>query len=70
MDAHCDSCSVLVPCEATVGQRYVQEDDASPIEFGWCWWDSEYPEEGACGPFDTEDEAIENACAQGYAVRL
>jgi len=31
--------------------------------WAWCYWDRGYPEDGACGPFATRDEAIEHAMA-------
>ena len=28
---------------------------------GWYYWDSEYPDEGSCGAFDTKREAYDHA---------
>lgn len=28
---------------------------------GWYYWDQEYPEEGACGPFGSDEEAEAHA---------
>lgn len=35
---------------------------------GWYWHDAEYPEEGCCGPFATEEEAENDAKAQYEAA--
>jgi len=35
-------------------------------ENDWCYWDAEYPEEGACGPFSSREEAVRHAVEAGY----
>ena len=30
---------------------------------GWYWWETEYPEEGSCGPFKTRLDAMTNVLA-------
>lgn len=27
----------------------------------WCYWSTDYPDEGSCGPFDSEEEAVAHA---------
>lgn len=33
--------------------------------FGWYWWDEEYSDEGACGPFDLLGDAMVSANGGG-----
>lgn len=46
-----------VPC--TVAPGYMGNKDQ------WCYWESEYPEEGVTGPFASAEEATEYL--DGYA---
>lgn len=36
---------------------------------GWYYSDSEYPDDGMCGPYETRELAAERAVAAGYQVR-
>ena len=31
----------------------------------WCYWSTDYPDEGSCGPFDSKHEAMEHAKTSG-----
>lgn len=46
---------------AVVAQGYMGTD-------AWCYWAEEYPDEGSCGPFETREEAVRHARAEGYEV--
>lgn len=70
----CEGCAACAP------ERFVCDDDdefdpdADIISFGpgymgdpskWCYWSTEYPEEGSTGPFDSQGEAEAHAKANG-----
>jgi hypothetical protein len=54
--------------EQTATITYIAEDNAATlgIDPGYYFHDDEYPDEGAAGPFDSIDDAIEAAVEAGY----
>jgi hypothetical protein len=34
----------------------------------WCYWETEYADEGSVGPFASREEAAAHAVSMGYAV--
>ncbi len=53
----------LPDCEIFYADDLI-DDDGSPLPAGWYWWACSpgcLPDSDPCGPFDTEEEALENA---------
>lgn len=44
---------------------YLGADKAPGGEAGWYWLIAEYPDDGVCGPFGSEDDAWEDAVTRG-----
>lgn len=41
--------------------KYPEKEESAYGNAGWYWHDTEYPEEGLCGPFATKEAAMQHA---------